>query len=118
MGMNAEQGTQPNLDAASLSAGAGPVDPDMVSRIFERVREIKRRHPDLSRRVDVLESEVRDRLMAIKDTIDAFPAMERELITVLVINGIHKMSDEILIDDLTDEYPSSDPRTDNAKDSE
>lgn len=83
-------------------SSAGDPSPGMVTRIFDRVRQIKRSHPELSRRVDTLESEIRDRLMAIKDTIDDFPRMERELITVLVINGIHKMCDEILIDDLED----------------
>lgn len=76
--------------------------PGMVTRIFDRVRQIKRAHPEHSRRVDALEGEIRDRLMQIKDTIDEFPHMERELITVLVINGIHKMCDEILIDDIED----------------
>jgi predicted transcriptional regulator len=77
--------------------------PGMVTRVFDRVRQIKRAHPELSRRVDTLEAEIRDRLMSIKDAIDDFPRMERELITVLVINGIHKMCDEILIDDLEDD---------------
>ncbi len=79
---------------------SGDPAPGMVTRIFDRVRQIKRAHPELSRRVDSMEAEIRDRLMAIKDTIDEFPRMERELITVLVINGVHKMCDEILIDDI------------------
>ena len=80
----------------------GPT-PGMVTKLFDRVRIIKHHHPDLSRRIDVLETEIRDRLMSIKDTIDEFPPLERELITVLVINGIHKMCDEILIDDTKDD---------------
>jgi hypothetical protein len=91
MSMNSDQRAVRNQPAA--------VEPGMVTRIFDRVRAIKRTHPELSRRVDYLESEVRDRLMAIKDCIDEFPTMERELVKVLVINGIHKMCDEILIDD-------------------
>lgn len=66
--------------------------------MFDRVRLIKRKHPDISRRIDGLEGEIREKLMAIKDAIDEFPNMEKELVTVLVINGIHKMCDEILID--------------------
>jgi hypothetical protein len=81
-------------------ATQGDPAPGMVTRIFDRVRQIKRSHPELSRRVDTMEGEIRDRLMSIKDTIDEFPRMERELITVLVINGVHKMCDEILIDDI------------------
>ncbi|MBX3461525.1 MAG: hypothetical protein KF696_16390 [Planctomycetes bacterium] len=91
--------------ASKKEQSAGKVSeptPGMVTRIFDRVRQIKRSHPELSRRVDALELEIRDRLMSIKDTIDEFPQMERELITVLVINGVHKMCDEILIDDLED----------------
>ncbi|MBE7491740.1 MAG: hypothetical protein HS108_08315 [Planctomycetes bacterium] len=78
---------------------AGDFTPGMVTRIFDRVRTIKLKHPELSRRVDAQELRIRDCLMAIKDALDDFPAEERELITVLVINGVHKMCDEILIDD-------------------
>ncbi|GIK54088.1 hypothetical protein EDM80_14055 [bacterium] len=74
------------------------VSPGLVTAMFDRVRLIKRKHPDTSRRIDTHESEIREKLMQIKDAIDEFPAMEKELITVLVINGIHKMCDEILID--------------------
>lgn len=80
---------------------AGPT-PGMVTELFDRVRMIKRHHPDLSRKIDGLETEIRDRLMKIKDAVDEFPHMERELITVLVINGVHRMCDEILIDESTD----------------
>jgi hypothetical protein len=74
------------------------VSPGIVTQIFDRVRMIKRKHPDLARRIDMLESEIRDRLMLISEAIGQFPKVERELVTVLVINGIHKMCDEILID--------------------
>lgn len=77
----------------------GDFTPGMVTRIFDRVRTIKMKHPELSRRVDGQEARIRDCLMAIKDALDDFPSEERELVTVLVINGVHKMCDEILIDD-------------------
>jgi hypothetical protein len=89
-------GSKPKRD--SIGKDTGPT-PGMVTKLFDRVRIIKHQHPELSRRIDGLETEIRDRLMSIKDTIDEFPPVERELITVLVINGIHRMSDEILIDD-------------------
>ncbi|CAG1770517.1 hypothetical protein BAC2_01104 [uncultured bacterium] len=79
-------------------AGEQTVRPGLVTAMFDRVRLIKRKHPDISRRIDGLENEIREKLMAIKDAIDEFPNMEKELVTVLVINGIHKMCDEILID--------------------
>ena len=78
--------------------GSDPM-PGMVTKLFDRVRTIKQQHAELSRRIDGLEAEIRDRLMNIRDVIDDFPDMERELITVLVINGIHRMCDEILIDE-------------------
>ncbi|MCB9895303.1 MAG: hypothetical protein H6839_12700 [Planctomycetes bacterium] len=74
----------------------------MVTKLFDRVRIIKHHHPELSRKIDGHEATIRDRLMNIKDAIDEFPPMERELITVLVINGIHKMCDEILIEESPD----------------
>ncbi|CAG0957648.1 hypothetical protein PLCT2_00570 [Planctomycetaceae bacterium] len=80
------------------ASGEQDVRPGLVTAMFDRVRLIKRKHPDISRRIDGLEGEIREKLMAIKDTIDEFPSMEKELVTVLVINGVHKMCDEILID--------------------
>lgn len=74
------------------------IKPGIVTQVFDRVRTIKMKHPELSRRVDGLEADIRDKLMSIKDAIDEFPKVEKELITVLVINGVHKMCDEILID--------------------
>jgi hypothetical protein len=71
--------------------------PGMATRIFSRVRQLKRTHPEPSRRVDALEDEIRDRIRALRDTIAEFPKLERDLVTVLVINGIHKMCDEILV---------------------
>ncbi len=88
--------------ADAVQAGNTPTNeltPGMVTRIFDRVRQIKMRHPEQSRNIDALESEIRDRLMRIKDSIDEFPKNDRGLITVLVINGVHKMCDEILIDE-------------------
>jgi hypothetical protein len=80
------------------ASGEQDVRPGLVTAMFDRVRLIKRKHPDISRRIDGLEGEIREKLMAIKDAIDEFPNMEKELVTVLVINGVHKMCDEILID--------------------
>ena len=81
--------------------GGRPDDlrPGMVTRIFSRVRMIKLKHPESARRIDGHEARIRDCLMAIKDSLDEFPSADRELIKVLVINGVHKMCDEILIDD-------------------
>lgn len=83
--------------------GSSDLSPGMVTRIFDRVRMIKLKHPEQARRVDSQEGRIRDALMAIKDTLDEFPSEERELITVLVINGVHKMCDEILIEEPEDD---------------
>lgn len=83
----------------TANAPTNELTPGMVTRIFDRVRQIKMRHPEQSRHIDALESEIRDMLMRIKDSIDEFPKNDRGLITVLVINGVHKMCDEILIDE-------------------
>lgn len=88
--------------AAKQAGGEIQVKPGMVTRIFDRVRMIKLKHPEQARLVDSQEGKIRDSLMAIKDALDEFPSDERELITVLVINGVHKMCDEILIDEPDD----------------
>ncbi len=93
---------QSKTDNGSGAIKSGAIKPGIVTQVFDRVRQIKLRHPELSRRVDSFESDIRDRLMSIKDAIDEFPRTEKELITVLVINGVHKMCDEILIDADTD----------------
>jgi hypothetical protein len=85
--------------AKTGASGHDEVRPGMVTRIFDRVRMIKLKQPESARKIDAQEARIRDCLMAIKDSLDEFPAADRELITVLVINGVHKMADEILIDD-------------------
>lgn len=85
--------------AAKDGANHDEVRPGMVTRIFDRVKMIKLKHPESARKIDGQEARIRDCLMSIKDSLDEFPAADRELITVLVINGVHKMCDEILIDD-------------------
>ncbi|MBK9974932.1 MAG: hypothetical protein IPP14_09180 [Planctomycetes bacterium] len=88
---------------SSKVEGKDEFSPGMVTRIFDRVRQVKMKFPELARRVDSQEAKIRDCMMTIRDTLDDFPTEERELITVLVINGIHKMCDEILIDEPEDE---------------
>ena len=100
MGIRAGPGLCKMASRSKSRRQAEKVDPKpgIVTQVFDRVRQIKLKHPDQSRRIDVAERDIRDRLMRIKDTIDEFPRIEKELITVLVINGVHKMCDEILID--------------------
>jgi hypothetical protein len=84
---------------AKGGAGQDDLRPGMVTRIFDRVRMIKLKYPESARKIDGQEARIRDCLMTINDSLDDFPNADRELIKVLVINGVHKMCDEILIDD-------------------
>lgn len=72
---------------------------EMALSIFDRVRRIKERDTASSRRIDALEKEIRDRMVEIRKLIDGIEAPEdRELVSVLVINGIKRTADEVLVD--------------------
>lgn len=71
---------------------------EMAKAIFERVREIKKTRPDVARRVDELELEIRDRLNEIKRQIGMLDKHEQDLVTLLVVQGINKMTEELLIE--------------------
>ena len=66
--------------------------------IFTKVRDIKKTHPDVSRKIDRLEKEIRDRLVQIKGEISKLDRHDRDLVTILVINGLHRSADEVLVD--------------------
>ena len=42
-------------------AGEQTVRPGLVTAMFDRVRLIKRKHPDISRLIDGLENEIREK---------------------------------------------------------
>lgn len=69
----------------------------IATSLFEKVKAIKRTHPDQSRVIDRLEKEIRDRLIAIRQQIDSFDRKEKDLVTILVINGLHRTAEEVLI---------------------
>jgi hypothetical protein len=71
---------------------------DMALSIFQRVSDIKHSHPESARKIDRAEKEIRDRLMEIKKQIDLLDKKDRDLVTILVINGIHRTTDEVLVD--------------------
>jgi hypothetical protein len=71
---------------------------DMALSIFQRVSDIKRSHPEAARKIDRAEKEIRDRLVEIKKQIDVLDKKDRDLVTILVINGIHRTTDEVLVD--------------------
>ncbi len=66
--------------------------------LFDKVRTIKGKHPGIARQIDRLEREVRDRLEGIRAQIAKLNRHDRELVTVLVINGLHRTAEEVLID--------------------
>lgn len=70
----------------------------MAISIFSKVRDIKKTNPDVSRKIDRLEKEIRDRLVQIKGEISKLDGHDRDLVTILVINGLHRTADEVLVD--------------------
>lgn len=66
--------------------------------LFDKVKVIKSDHPGIARQIDRLEREVRERLESIREQIAKLDRRDRELVTVLVINGLHRTADEVLIE--------------------
>jgi len=66
--------------------------------LFDKVRTIKNNHPGVARQIDRLEREVRERLESMREQIAKLNRHDRELVTVLVINGLHRTADEVLIE--------------------
>lgn len=69
----------------------------LALHMFGKVRQIKTSHPEISRTIDRMEREIRQRLEVIRDQIAMLDAHDRDLVTILVINGIHRTSDEVLL---------------------
>lgn len=70
----------------------------MAVSIFGRVRDIKRGNPAVAGAIDKLEAEIRERLEGIKRQIARLDRRDRDLVTILVINGLHRTADEVLIE--------------------
>lgn len=70
----------------------------MAVSIFEKVKDIKKHNPDVARTIDRLEAEIRERLVEIHKQIGRLDRRDRDLVTVLVINGLHRTADEVLVD--------------------
>ena len=71
---------------------------DMALSIFDKVREIKRGNPAIARNIDKQERGIRENLEAIRKQISKLDQHDRDLVTILVINGLHRTADEVLID--------------------
>ena len=70
----------------------------MALAIFDKVKDIKTDNPDVAKAIDDLEKEIKERLQGIRDQIERLDKTDRDLVTILVINGIHRSTDEILVD--------------------
>lgn len=70
----------------------------MATSLFDRIRQIKREHRPISRNIDRYEREIRLRLESIKREINHLDKHDQDLVTILVINGLHRTADEVLID--------------------
>ena len=71
---------------------------DMALSIFDKVREIKRGNPTIANKIDKQEREIRLLLEEIRKQIKKLDQHDRDLVTILVINGLHRTADEVLID--------------------
>ena len=71
---------------------------DMALSIFDKVREIKRGNPSIARNIDKYERDIRQSLESIHKQIGKLDQHDRDLVTILVINGLHRTADEVLID--------------------
>ncbi len=69
----------------------------MAVSIFEKVREIKRSNRNVARRIDRLELEIRNRLEKIRNEINRLDKHDQDLVTILVINGVHRSTEEVLV---------------------
>ena len=70
-----------------------------VNRIYLRVREIKEENPDIAAEIDMNEWFLKQHMKTIRAIINQFPEEDKELVTILVITGLHQMIDEQLIFD-------------------
>lgn len=70
----------------------------IATSIFDRIREIKRRYPDVSRDIDRLELEIRQRLIEIRKRISRLDRRDRDLVTVMVIHGLERSAEEVLVE--------------------
>lgn len=69
-----------------------------VLSIFDKVKSIKQANPEVSKKIDMLEKEIRDKMYEIKEQIKKLNKEDQDLVTVLVIQGIHRAADEVFID--------------------
>ena len=70
-----------------------------VNRIFLRVRQIKEHNSNLAAEIDMNEWYLKQYMKNIRTVINQLPEDDRELVTILVINGVQTMIEDILVID-------------------
>ena len=91
--MNAEGGDK---QPGPALGGAGSVT-NMTDSLFVKITEIKRDHPEIAHRVDTIELEIRQSMEGIRDEVSGLEEKRsRDLLTVYIINDIHRALEEIL----------------------
>lgn len=69
----------------------------IAKSLFEKVREVKKTTPEISRKIDICEKEIREKLVAIRTEIDKLEKHDKDLVTIFVINGFYRTAEEVLI---------------------
>jgi hypothetical protein len=69
----------------------------MAVSVFDKVKRIKSENPAPARKIDALEADIRKKLVEIRTLVEKFDPADRDLIKVLIINGLHRTADEVLI---------------------
>lgn len=86
--------------ADQIEDAEGGATTRLVRSMLRKVDEIKRQHPELSRSIDRQEAELRKLMEEIRDDVRGILVADRELklMTVYLINLVHKAIDEVLAD--------------------
>lgn len=69
-----------------------------VISIFDKVKSIKQANPEVSKKIDALEKDIRNKMYEIKEQIKKLNREDQDLVTIFVIQGIHRTADEVFID--------------------
>ncbi len=71
---------------------------EAAASVFEKVKRIKAENPEVSRKIDRLEADIRKKIVDIKALVGQMAPGDRDFVTVLIVNGIHRTADEVLIE--------------------
>ncbi len=79
-----------------MSTGDGKTARIVLERRQE-INEIKKKHPDLTMKIDAFERDLRDKLRRIHGLILELHLSDQELVSTAVIHGLHRMTDEVFL---------------------